>query len=192
MATSQRVDDGCSAITAADAFDAVHDEFGEPILTIELVPKTTWGFNLRSLLRPCHWDRLRKPTYAAAGYCCEICGGVGRQHPVECHEVWCFQDDRSIQQLVGLSALCPACHAAKHFGRAELKGFSDEILLRLAKVNSWSPTQVRRYVDLQYLVWTLRNRLEWDIDLCWLAPFKVAPNSKAWLRSCQRMAEGRW
>ena len=55
-----------------------------PRLTIELVPSTCWFSNVRSNISKQDWDRLRKETYKKANYRCEICGGVGRNHPVEC------------------------------------------------------------------------------------------------------------
>jgi hypothetical protein len=174
------------------AQEAIRAEFGSPPLTIELVPRTTWGLNLWSLLRTCDWDRLRKPTYAAAGGRCEICGGVGRQHAVECHELWRFVDDTCIQRLVGLRALCPTCHAAKHFGRAEAKGFGGEIREHITLTNSWSRRQTQRYIELEYALWSVRSRREWDLDLSWLAPFKIRPNPSAWLRSCRRAGLAEW
>lgn len=38
--------------------------------------------------------------------------------PVECHEVWDYDDDRKIQRLERRVALCPACHEVKHAGLA--------------------------------------------------------------------------
>ena len=48
-----------------------------PKLTIELVPSTAWGENLRKILKKEHWDILRKASYKRARYRCECCGGKG-------------------------------------------------------------------------------------------------------------------
>ena len=82
-------------------------------LTVELVPRSLWGINLRSELPKSKWDKLRKATYKKANFVCEICGGVGRKWPVECHEIWHYDDENKVQRLDGLIALCPPCHQVK-------------------------------------------------------------------------------
>ena len=57
-------------------------------LTIELVPDTVHGANLRSRLPASDWNIIRKYCYKQAGNKCEVCGGEGRAHLVEAHEVW--------------------------------------------------------------------------------------------------------
>ena len=44
-------------------------------LGIELIPKCTWGINVRTKLSKDQWDVIRKYVYREAGYVCEICGG---------------------------------------------------------------------------------------------------------------------
>ncbi|AKJ73572.1 hypothetical protein SP39_1 [Salmonella phage 39] len=79
-----------------------------------MVPKTAWFTNLRSHLSKSNWDVVRKKCYAKANYKCEICGGKGTKHPVECHEIWDFGNGKIT--LKGLIALCPSCHEVKHIG----------------------------------------------------------------------------
>lgn len=67
--------------------------FGDARLTVELVPRTSWYSNVRSNVLPGVWDRLRRPVFGRARSRCEICGGRGPAHPVECHEVWEYDDD---------------------------------------------------------------------------------------------------
>ena len=73
-------------------------------LTIELVPSTSWGNNLRSEanLSKDRWDTLRRQSYRKAGYRCEICSEKGPTHPVECHEIWHYDDETKTQTLKGL------------------------------------------------------------------------------------------
>lgn len=59
-----------------------------PRLTIELVPKTCWFSNVRDRVSRQDWDRIRSQVYEQADRRCEVCGGRGSRHPVECHEVW--------------------------------------------------------------------------------------------------------
>jgi hypothetical protein len=80
-------------------------------LTIELIPKTCFFSNVRTLLPKKYWDLLRRSSYAKAGYKCEICGESGKnqgyKHEVECHEIWEYNDRLKIQKLLGLVSLCP-------------------------------------------------------------------------------------
>ena len=113
--------------------------FGDARLTIELVPRTSWYSNVRSNVSEAEWDRLRRPVYHRAGSRCEICGGRGQKHPVECHEVWLYDDAAGIQRLVDLIALCPSCHGVKHLGRSHVKGGGDEAIEQLDKAGRLPP-----------------------------------------------------
>ena len=106
-------------------------------LTAELVPSGLWWVNLRSILRPGEWDALRAAVYEEAGHRCEICGDVGRRHPVEAHEVWSWAGQ--VQRLVRLVALSPGCHFVKHAGRAQLLGRENDVVDQLRTVNGWKP-----------------------------------------------------
>src|SRR6266487_2075486 len=91
-------------------------------LTVELVPETSWYNNVRALVDELGWDRIRRQMYRQADYRCEICGGRGPEHPVECHEVWRYDDRTRVQLLVRMIALCPVCHQVKHIGLANGQG----------------------------------------------------------------------
>jgi hypothetical protein len=116
------------------------------LLTVELVPSTCWESNVRALVSTAEWDRIRKQTGRSAGSRCEICGGVGPKHPVECHEVWHYDDTAQVQGLVRMIALCPACHEVKHFGRAQLAGRVQDALDHLMRVNGWQMAEARAHV----------------------------------------------
>jgi hypothetical protein len=134
-------------------------------LSIELIPKTSWGINARSLLSPGQWDSLRREAYKRAGYCCEICGGRGPDHPVECHEIWEFDDEKHIQKLVGLITLCPACHRVKHFGRATAIGVRDEATAHLRAINNWDERQAQDHINEAYEMWSARSGHNWIVQL---------------------------
>lgn len=155
-------------------------EFGfeEPThktLTVELVPSTAWGANLRSELPKKDWDKLRKAQYANAGNRCEICGGKGRKHPVECHEIWDYNDKTHVQTLTGLIALCPPCHRVKHLGFAFVKGRGQEAIAHLMKVNGWSPEDTQHYVEAVFEEHARRSKHRWTLDLEWLRSVGVDP-----------------
>jgi hypothetical protein len=137
-------------------------------LTIELVPQTCWFSNVRDHVDKPRWDILRRHTYKQANYQCEICGGVGPKHPVECHEIWDYDDERCIQKLIGLIALCPSCHQVKHIGLAGVRGKEDEAKKHLAKVNKWSNLEVENYLTTVWNQWRKRSKNNWKLDLSWL------------------------
>ena len=137
-------------------------------LTIELVPKTTWFSNVRSWASKEDWDILRRSSYKKANYKCEICGGVGENHPVECHEIWQYDDNSYIQKLLGLISLCPACHEVKHIGLAFSRSRAVVARDHLAEVNGWSKQEADKYIAAQFVVWVKRNTHVWQLDLTWL------------------------
>ncbi len=138
------------------------------MLTIELVPRTSFYKNLRSELPKELWDKLRRKTYRNANYKCEICGGVGKTHPVEVHEIWGYDDKNHIQKLKGLVALCPMCHKVKHIGLTIIQGRFDEAELHIRTVNNWTRKQTIDYINEQFAIWKKRSQYVWDIDISWL------------------------
>lgn len=138
------------------------------LLTVELVPKGQWGTNLRSELPKKEWDRLRKDCYAKADYCCEICNGKGHRHPVECHEIWHYDEETKTQRLDGLIALCPPCHQVKHIGRTMAIGKGEKAIKHIMKVNGWSKQDVELYLEEVFETWSRRSQEKWTLDISWL------------------------
>jgi 5-methylcytosine-specific restriction endonuclease McrA len=134
-------------------------------LTIELVPSTAWYSNVRSNVTPSEWDVLRKECYKKAGYKCEICSGKGPKHPVECHEIWEYDDNTCTQTLGGLIALCPSCHQVKHIGLAQIQGNYEKALAHLAKVNGITEDDAKLYVESCFETWSKRSQREWKLDI---------------------------
>lgn len=153
-------------------------------LKIELVPSSSWGNNLRSEanIPKKEWDILRKACYAKAGHKCEVCGGVGwRRYNgkpksiVECHEVWAYDDEKGVQRLEGLVALCPTCHRAKHLGFAYTMSVQKNdpkifisVLEHIQKVNGLSDEELLSYVEEVFEKHGERSSREWALDLSWL------------------------
>lgn len=134
-------------------------------LTVELVPSTCWYTNVRSNVPKATWDRLRRQVAAEAGQRCEICGGRGRRWPVECHEVWHYDDEAKVQRLERLIALCPACHEVKHAGLASKRGRLPAVIQRLAAVNGWSEDDAALYLEAVFETWAQRSRHQWTLDI---------------------------
>lgn len=141
-------------------------------LTIELVPSSSWFTNLRSVLPKYKWDILRKDCYAKANYKCEICCGVGNNHPVECHEEWEYDRETRTQKLVRLIALCPKCHKVKHIGLAQLNGQGEACLRHLCKVNGITLEEGRDLIDEAFIVFEERSQIEWNLDISYLDKLK--------------------
>lgn len=149
--------------------------FQKAKLTIELVPATAWYTNVRSNVSKSEWDRLRKIVYAEAGYKCEICGGKGSRWPVECHEIWSYDDENHTQTLERLTALCPMCHKVKHIGRVESTANSqekDRVYKHLSRVNGWAVADAFLYAEACFEVWARRSRHQWTLDTSALEKYK--------------------
>lgn len=148
------------------------------LLTIELIPQTSWYKNVRSNVSQEEWEKLKQVTFTRAGYRCEVCGGRGTRWPVECHEIFVYDDERRIQKLAGLIALCPPCHEVKHIGLAELRGKGNSAKAHLAKVNNWSLEDAELYIEGCFEAWHRRSRHPWALDLSYLAEFGIAIEDK--------------
>ncbi len=122
---------------------------------------------------------MRRRTAKKAEYRCEICGGRGGRHPVECHEIWNYDDARLVQKLDGLIALCPDCHEVKHIGLAGVNGRADEAAAHLRRVNQWTEEKTEIYLDSVWETWEKRSRHNWQLDLSWLEEnFNLRLNAK--------------
>lgn len=142
-------------------------------LRIELIPERQWGVNLRALMSETQWSQVSAAVFESASHRCEICGGVGRAHPLECHETWLYDEDpnfarpRRAQILTGMQALCPPCHRVKHLGFADKSGWLDASLDHLATVNGISTREARAYLEAAYVQQRRRASMRWDQDISW-------------------------
>jgi hypothetical protein len=140
-------------------------------LELELVPSTSWGDNLRSRLSRSEWDVVRRTTYRKANFICEICGGVGPRHPVEAHEVWSYDDVNHVQTLVGMIALCPNCHQAKHIGRTLSvadEATQDRVLQHIMRVNRWPHGLLLLALEVAFTQHAERSQHQWTLDISWI------------------------
>ncbi len=136
-------------------------------LNFELVPDGCWYSNLRSLLKPEEWDRVRRAAYARADGRCMICGRpVSR---LEAHERWAYDEERATQRLTDVVAVCKDCHAVIHIGRTQLMGKEKEASDWFCKVNDCSYAEYRAALGKANEEHRRRNRVgEWKLDLEWL------------------------
>jgi hypothetical protein len=162
-------------------------QYPTQILIPELIPRSSWFSNLRSLLSQEQWDIIRKDSYRAAGYRCEICCGKGEKWPVECHERWAFDDATGIQYLEGVIALCPMCHKVKHIGLAETRGEGTAAIAWMARVNGWPSEVAKAARDGAFVQWEERSRRKWQIDYS-RAPFVIQQLVRAVVDSTRQPA----
>lgn len=138
------------------------------LLTIEMIPKSAWGNNVRTSVPPSVWDTLRHAQYRKADLHCEICGAGGR---LECHEIWEYSEEGHVQKLIGLIALCPSCHSVKHFGRTCTFGAEAKMnaIQHLMEVNDWTAEQVQSHIEESLRVWQERSKHVWKLDISFIA-----------------------
>jgi hypothetical protein len=144
-------------------------------LTIELVPQSCWCNNLRSMLKRSQWDILRHKVYQEANHKCEICQGVGPNHPVECHEVWDYSDELNIQKLTKLISICPQCHFVKHIGLTYMRGkeYGDIAYKRFHDINELTGQEAKLFYGLYRQQWQQRSVKDWKLDVSLLFQYDI-------------------
>lgn len=143
------------------------------LLTLDLVPQTCWFSNVRSVCSSAEWDTIRREVYKLANYRCQICDDIGPKHPIEAHEIWNYNDLKSVQKLKGLIGLCPNCHQVKHFGFARVQGKEAQALNHLMKVNKLSKSEAIEYVNSEFEIWHNRSQKDWKLDIAFLEKFGI-------------------
>jgi hypothetical protein len=128
----------------------------------DMIPRTSFFVNLRSILRPGEWDTVRRAVYFKAGNRCEICGATGR---LECHERWEYNESTGVQKLVALECLCHSCHEVKHMGLARVRGREREAMAHMVCVNNICLATAEQIVDEAFEVWKRRSLMKWKLDV---------------------------
>ena len=135
-------------------------------LEFEFVPEECWYSNLRSVLKSEDWDRVRKDAYARAKGRCMICGARER---LEAHESWSYDDEKKLQKLETVVALCRGCHEVKHISRSYLVGRGADAMEHFMKVNGCSQMEYHEALAEANEEYKRRNRVEgWVTDIRWL------------------------
>ena len=133
-------------------------------LQIELVPRSCWWSNVRSNVTDKQWDNIRKPVYQKANFLCEICRERGTKYPVECHEVWIYDDTSLTQRLGFFQALCPLCHEVKHIGLAGVRGNGERAFNRFKIINQLSDS-ARQIKSAVFTQWGIKNNNNGNLTL---------------------------
>lgn len=140
------------------------------ILPIELIPSSNFNKNVRSEFGE-QWDGIRRSVYAHANYRCQICGGRGPAHPVECHEKWSYDMKSGIQKLEDLVALCPDCHKTQHWGFALISGLEDVVRKQIKETNEWTDQDLDKYLIEVFDIFDIRSSRQWTLDMSLLKEY---------------------
>lgn len=138
-------------------------------LNFELVPDSCWYSNLRSELPREAWDKIRKKAYARAGGKCMICGAPATR--LEAHEQWEYDDEKGIQKLKNVVAICRPCHEVIHIGRTQLTGREREAAAHFMKVNGCTYADYIKALGEANEVHRERSKREWRLDVSELPKF---------------------
>ena len=151
--------------------------FGGNGLFVDLIPSTAWYANVRSMVHPCEWDRVRRHVYERASFCCECCGvdtrlptagprGQGTQ--LEAHERWHYDEASGVQRLMRLVALCTECHEVTHMGLAEVRSQGEAALQHLMRVAGISRAEAMQRRNAAFELWAQRSSRPWAADISML------------------------
>jgi DNA polymerase III epsilon subunit-like protein len=181
----------------------------QPLLAIDLVPKSMWEKNVRAVVSKEFWEALRwsfgatqlRPLFAQLGELpyperttrirCNTCGSC--EDSYELHEVWQYDDLNLVQRLTKLIPICHKCHLVVHFGLANKRGLGETAKRHLAKVNGWSAREVDSHISSAFETWERRSRNEYSLDLSWLNQW--LPSSKIhlnWLNDAKHARQSRY
>jgi hypothetical protein len=127
--------------------------------------------NVRAVLSAKQWNALRGMVADQAWNVCELCGGTGPKHPVECHEIWDYNEKTATQTLTGMIALCPDCHMVKHFGFARIQGKEELAFKHFMKVNGLKKKAAEAEIAKAFDVWRKRSLIDWKLDLSGLKKY---------------------
>jgi len=128
---------------------------------VDLIPATSWFASLANLLVGSSWGALRDFAISRTR-ACEECGSILK---LEAHEIWEYDDQASIQTLMGIEVLCSLCHGTRHLGRANVIGNFDATFRRLCLINRLTDEQEKPYREMVFGWWEERSSKPWKLDL---------------------------
>ena len=138
-------------------------DYGGKELFIDMIPKTSYFKNVRSIFSEGDWNLIRKHIYERTGNRCECCG-IKRSRYLEAHERWVFDFETKTQKLIRIIALCRLCHQATHYGHSKQTKEMTKIHEHLKKVRKMNDEALRTHIKEAYKIWEERNKIQWTID----------------------------
>ena len=130
-------------------------------LSIQLVPKTSWRVNLRSILA--NWSEISASVRSKCR--CDICGELLRPDELHAHEVWKYDDNTHTQSLENIISICELCHLSVHMGQANTQGKGDIAKEWYQTVNKLSIGEMKEDIKCAFSVWKERSKYRWNTDL---------------------------
>lgn len=137
--------------------------YGENKLFIDMIPKTSYFKNVRSLFTEEDWNLIRHHIYERTGHKCECCGAK-RSKYLEAHERWIFDYETQTQKLIRIIALCRLCHQATHYGHSKVTKEISKINAHIMKVRGINENELKDHINEAYEIWEKRNKYKWNID----------------------------
>lgn len=145
-------------------------DFGGNKLYIDMIPKTTYFKNVRSLFSENDWNLIRHHIYSRCDYRCECCKKKKNRY-LEAHERWLFDETTQTQKLIRIIALCKLCHSATHYGHSKRTKNIDKINNHIKKINNYNDEELKNHIKESYDIWKSRNNIKWNLD------FSILTNS---------------
>ena len=97
----------------------------------------------------------------------KLCGAKGK---LEAHEKWSYDEQKALQKLEDVLALCHACHEVKHVSRTQLVGRGMDAMEHFMRVNGCSQSDFHAALGEANAAYLRRNKIEgWTTDVSWLA-----------------------
>ena len=88
---------------------------------------------------------------------------------MEAHEKWSYDEEKAVQKLEDVVALCHSCHEVKHISRTQLMGRGMEAMEHFMKVNECTQMDFHAELDKANKAYFRRNRVVgWVTDISWL------------------------
>ena len=138
-------------------------DYGSNKLYIDMIPKTTYFKNVRSLFNDSDWNLIRHHIYERVNYKCECCGKKKMKY-LDAHERWEFNEETQTQKLVRIIALCKLCHAATHYGHSKRTKNIEKINNHIKKINNYNDEELQEHINSSYALWKERNKIKWNLD----------------------------
>lgn len=139
-------------------------------IKFEMIPENMWYCNLRKILKPKHWDIVRKDAYERYENKCACCGRKVKR--LEGHELWDFNEETQTQKLTDVIALCKLCHLTIHIGQAGLLGKLEDCFNNYCRLNKCTKQECIDDYNNAFKIWEERNKIPWKLDITWIERFK--------------------
>lgn len=141
-------------------------------LNFELVPDVCWFSNLRTALPKKVWDTVRKDAYARADGKCMICNRKATR--LEAHERWSYDEEKGVQKLEDVIAVCHSCHSVIHIGRTQLLGDEEKAIAHFCRVNKCNYAEYIKALGKANEDHRRRNLVsEWCLDTTFLEKYGI-------------------